>query len=261
MQRKSLFLFAVICLVSLLGCGGGSAPEAKSEPKKEVPKAAEPPAAGGGIIAGKATFTGTPPVMKPVSMDATPACARQHSSAPTSEDVIVGSGGTLKNVFVWVKAGLPEGKTWAAPKDPVLIDQAGCVYKPHVVGVMVDQELKFTNSDPTGHNVHPLPEKNREWNQSQAPQGEPIVKAFSKEEVMVPIKCNLHPWMRVYVGVISHPFFAVTGDDGSFSLKGLPPGSYTVEAWHERLGRKEAQIQVSANQSAPLTFAFSGDGQ
>lgn len=257
MQRRSQGLFAIILIVSLASCGGGSAPEApKAEAKKQEPKKATPPANSGGDIAGKANFNGSPPVMKPVSMDATPACARQHSTAPTSEEVIVGPGNSLKNVFVWVKGGLPAGQVWPAPKEQVTIDQTGCVYKPHVAGVMVDQELKFLNSDPTGHNVHPLPEKNREWNQSQAPQGEAIVKTFPKEEVMIPIKCNLHPWMRVYVGVVSNPFFAVTADDGSFSIKGLPPGEYTVEAWHERLGRKEAMIRVAANQTTPVTFTF-----
>jgi len=255
MSQFLLLLIAVLGAL-LAACGGGSAPETKTEPKAESAPAPPGPA-GDSVIEGKVTFLGPKPVLKPVSMDATPACARQHSKPPMSEEAIVAADGAVKNVFVWVKAGLAPG-SWPKPSGMVTIDQVGCVYKPHVVGVMVDQEIQFLNSDPTNHNIHPLPRINREWNESQAPKGDPKIKSFPKQEVMIPIKCNVHPWMRVWVGVVAHPFFQVTGDDGTFSLKGLPAGEYTVEAWHERFGTQELKVKVGAKETGKADFAFKG---
>lgn len=260
MMPRALLAITLSVFLFLLGCGGSSTTE---QTKKEEPAAATPAApavnpAEAATIEGTVKFTGVKPVMKPVSMDATPACARQHGDKPVlSEEVIVNDNGTLRNVFVWVKAGLP-ARQWPTPKEMVTIDQVGCVYKPHVAGVMVNQPIQFLNSDPTNHNIHPLPRINREWNESQPPKGEPKVKSFPKPEIMIPIKCNVHPWMRVYVGVVEHPFFAVTGDDGAFSLKGLPPGDYTVEAWHERYGTQEVQVKVGARETGKAEFTFKG---
>jgi plastocyanin len=189
-------------------------------------------------------------------MDATPACAKQHSKPPLSEEVVMGAGGTLANVFVYVKSGLPAGKTWPIPAKAMTVTQVGCIYQPHVLGAMVGQNVEFLNEDPTSHNVHPLPKINNEWNQSQPPKGDPIVRTFSKPEIGLPIKCNLHPWMRVYVNVVPHPFFAVTGADGSFSIKGLPAGDYTLAAWHERFGVQEFKVKVAANGTAAANFTF-----
>lgn len=261
MMPRALFFLTLIVSLLLAACGGGSTstPEAKKEePKSEAPAAPPVDAAVAATIEGSVKFTGTKPVMKPVSMDATPACARQHGDKPVlSEEVVVNDNGTLRNVFVYVKAGLPAQK-WPTSTNQVTIDQVGCVYKPHVVGVMVDQDLQFLNSDPTNHNIHPLPRVNREWNESQPPKGDPKVKSFPKPEVMIPIKCNIHPWMRVYVGVVAHPFFGVTGEDGSFSLKGLPPGEYTLEAWHERYGTKEIKVKVGPKETAKAEFSYQG---
>ncbi len=245
-----------LTLLALLfaGCGG------KTEAPKE--EAAAPPVAtasvdeaNGGAITGKILFNGAALEVRTISMDSTPKCAEQHKEPVKSEDAIVNDNGTLKNAFVWVKAGLPNAR-WPMPSGAVQIDQRGCVYQPHVVGVRAGQDVEFLNSDPTNHNIHPMPRSNREWNESQPPMGDKKIKRFDKQEVMVPIKCNVHPWMRVWVGVVDHPFFAVTGADGTFTLKGLPPGEYTVEAWHERFGTQEMKVSVGAKETKTADFTF-----
>ncbi len=138
------------------------------------------------------------------------------------EEALVNDNGTLRNTFVWIKSGLPD-RQWPVPTTSVKLEQSGCMYKPHVIGVMTGQGIEIINDDPTNHNIHPLPKINQEWNESQPPKGDPKTKSFAREEVMIPVKCNVHPWMRAYIGVVSHPFFAVTGDDGTFTIKGLPP--------------------------------------
>jgi plastocyanin len=256
MRQTLLISTAATAALMLYACGG-----AKEEAKKdEAPAAATAPPvdeASAATVSGKVAFTGDKPVAKPISMDATPACARQHSTPPKSEEVVLNANGTLRNVFVWVKGGLPD-RQWPTPATPVSLDQKQCIYNPHVIGVMVNQNVEITNSDPTNHNIHPLPKINREWNESQPPQGEKKIKQFPREEVLIPVKCNVHPWMRSYIGVVSHPFFAVTSDEGTFTIKGLPPGDYTVEAWHEKYGTQEQKIKVEAKQSATLDFTFKG---
>ena len=246
----------VSSLLFLAACGGPKAEEKKAE--APVPATAAAPA-GEATITGKVAFTGTKPVMKDIrgQMDAVPMCAKQHEGPIYSEEVIVNGNGTLKNVFVRVKDGLA-AKTYTAPATAVGLDQKGCVYTPHVIGLMVGQHLEIANSDSTNHKIHPLPKLNKEWNESQPPQGEKKIKQFLKEEFMVPIKCNEHPWMRVYVGVSSHPFFAVTGEDGTFTIKGLPAGEYTLEAWHERYGVEEIKVKVGEKESKSADFSFKG---
>jgi hypothetical protein len=139
-----------------------------------------------------------------------------------------------------------------------VLDQDGCIYKPHVLGVMTGQNIRIKNSDPTNHNIHPLPKVNQEWNESQPPKGEEKLKSFAREEVMIPVKCNVHPWMRSYIGVVSHPFFAVTGDDGTFTIKGLPPGTYTLETWHEKFGPQDMQVTVGPKESKTVDFTYKG---
>lgn len=250
------FSALVAGVLLLASCGGGSGSDAKkAESPTPAPAAESVDPAEAATITGKVTFTGEKPVSRPISMDAVPACASQHNGPIAPEDTVINANKTLKNVFVYVKSGLP-ARQWAAPKTPVAIDQKGCIYTPRVVGVQVGQDLEIANNDPLMHNVHPLPKNNKEWNTSQAPKGEKIVKQFDKEEVMVRFKCNVHPWMVAWVGVVAHPFFAVTGDDGSFSLKGLPPGDYTLEAWHEKLGTQEIKVTVAAKESKPADFDF-----
>ena len=171
--------------------------------------------------------------------------------------MVVNDNGTLKYAFVWIKSGLPD-KTWQVPTTPVTLDQNGCMYKPHVIGVMAGQNIEIKNSDPTNHNIHPQPQTNQEWNESQPPGSADKMQTFARQEVMIPVKCNIHPWMRSYIGVVAHPFFAVTGDDGTFTIKGLPPGTYTIEAWHEKYGTSDQTITVAPKDTKTQDFSFKG---
>ena len=261
MNYKLFPIFAIAPALFLSSCGGGGTTSEANKEAAPPPAASSAPAvdeASAATVAGKVSFEGTKPAMRALSMDATPACARQHSTAVRSEEVIVGDAGGLKNAFVYVKGGLPDGRQWPAPAEAARLDQKGCMYVPHVLAVMVGQEIEITNSDPTNHNIHPLPKVNREWNESQSPGSEPKRKSFPREEIMMPVKCNVHPWMRTYINVVSHPFFAVSGDDGSFTIKGLPPGEYTLEAVHEKLGTQEFKVKVGAKETGKADFTFKG---
>jgi plastocyanin len=254
--RKIVIAAGVIGVMLSGGCGGSSEKAAEA-PKTEGTPGLVPDNANGSTVTGKVSFTGKKPVLRDIDMSANPACHKAHPKPVASEEVVVNSNGTLANAFVWVKAGVPEGK-WAAPARQAVVDQEGCIYKPRVSGVVIGQQIEFRNSDDTNHNIHPLPRENTEWNESQPPKGEPKLKTFDREEIMVPVKCNIHPWMRAYIGVVRHPFFAVTGDNGTFTIAGLPPGTYTVEAWHERYGRQEAQVTVAAKDNKTVDFGFAG---
>src|SRR5437762_12891606 len=238
-MKKFLIGCAASSLLLLAGCGKSDQSESV-KPKDEATKsAAGVPAAtdeaNAGTVTGKVSFSGEKPAMKTLSMDATPACARAHTTPQKSQEVMVNENGTLKNVFVWVKSGVPD-KQWPVPGSAVKLEQKGCMYEPHVLGVMATQEIEIINDDPTNHNIHPLPKVNQEWNESQPPKGDPKKKSFARQEVLISVKCNVHPWMRAYIGVVGHPFFAVTGDDGTFTIKGLPPVTYTIEAIQEEFG-------------------------
>jgi plastocyanin len=206
-------------------------------------------------ITGKATLDGDAPKMKKIKMDADPQCQAMHADKPaTSEEVVVGGGGALKNVFVYVKSGLTG--TYEAPKTPAMITQKGCTYTPHVFGIQVGQLLEIKNEDDTLHNIHALPTTNEEFNKGQ-PAGSPDIKRkFAKPEVMVKFKCDVHPWMSAYVGVVENPFYGTTGDDGTFALKGLPAGTYEVEAWHEKYGTQTQKVTVGAGESKAVEFKF-----
>ena len=187
-------------------------------------------------------------------MDSDPACVQAGTSA-TIESVVAGENGAVQNVFVYVKDGLGNLK-FPVPSAAVVLDQKGCRYTPHVMGVQVGQPLEVLNSDPTLHNVHALPAENREFNTGQPIPGMKHTHRFSTREVMVPFKCDVHPWMRAFVGVLDHPYFGVTSSDGTFSLNGLPPGTYTVEAWHETLGTQTQTVTIGAKESRDIAFSF-----
>ena len=261
MKTRHWIASAVVPALLLTACGGAKEEAKKDEAPAAAPAASAPPIdeANAATVTGKINYTGDKPRLAIISMDATPACARQHSTPQRSEEVVLNSNGTLKNVFVWVKSGLPD-RQWPTPASNGALDQKTCIYSPHVLAVMTNQNIDVTNSDPTNHNIHPLPKINREWNESQPPNGEKKIKSFPREEAVPPIavKCNVHPWMRSYIAVVSHPFFAVSGDDGTFTIKGLPPGEYTIEAWHEKYGTQETKLKVEPKQTATADFTFKG---
>ncbi len=207
-----------------------------------------------GTVSGKAVFSGTAPAAQTLDMKADPTCANSHSGPIQAEDVIVNSNGTLKNVFVYVKQGL-EGQTFPVPSESISLDQKGCQYHPHVFGVQVGQPVNIINSDPTLHNVHGMPKESKEFNIGMPIQNMKLARKFDKPEVMVKFKCDVHPWMSAYAGIMAHPFFAVTNEEGAFELKDLPAGNYVVEAWHEKYGVQTQNITVTdAAQTADFTF-------
>jgi plastocyanin len=244
----------LLCSFLLIHCGGTEKP---AELVRTGPPVS-PDAVNGATVTGKVAYTGATPTPRPIDMSANPQCERSHRDHPVNaEDVVVNANGTLRNVFVWVKSGVPS-QNWAVPAAAVEIDQQYCMYHPHVLGVMAGQNVRISNSDPVNHNIHPIPQINEEWNDTQSTGEAPKLRSFAKQEVMVPVKCNVHPWMRAYFGVVSHPFFAVTGDDGSFTIKGLPPGTYTIQTWHEKFGTQEQQVTVGAKESRAVDFSYKG---
>ena len=207
-------------------------------------------------ISGTVTFEGKVPALKPLAMDADPACAKKHTKPVPSEMLDLGSGNTMGNILVWVSKGLPSGKTWPVPKTPVTLDQQGCVYVPHVQGIMVGQSYRILNSDGILHNVHALPKVNPSFNKPMPPTLKETTTTFSKPEPVFQIKCDVHPWMSAYIGVFTHPFFATTRTDGKFTIAGLEPGTYEITAWHERLGTQTATVTVGANETKSQNFKF-----
>ncbi|MEK7249682.1 MAG: carboxypeptidase regulatory-like domain-containing protein [Bacteroidota bacterium] len=207
-----------------------------------------------GDVSGKVSFEGTAPKSLPLRMDADKVCKVAHKTPVKSEEVVVNANNTLKNVLVYVKDGLG-GKKFDAPSKKVTFDQKGCVYSPHVLGIQSGQELEVMNSDPTLHNVHSLSKNNPSFNVAQPMKGMKRSFKFDKPEVFK-VKCEVHTWMGAYIGVFNHPFFSVTGEDGSFSLKKLPAGDYTIEAWHEKYGTQTAKVKVDAAGKATADFKF-----
>lgn len=187
-------------------------------------------------------------------MSADPSCAKQHSSPVLTQDVMVDAKGDLQNVVVFISEGLGD-RTFDAPSQAVVVEQKGCLYQPHVLAVRANQPLELVNDDPTSHNIHPQPANNREWNKAEPP-GSKIEEAFAREEIAIPVKCNVHPWMRGYIAVFKHPYFAVTGKDGGFDLSHLPAGTYTIEAWHEKLGTSSQTVTIGENETKEIKFVF-----
>lgn len=253
-----------LCLITVAIVATACSEKAPEAKKTSAPPPAKPvvyfkadPATAGSVT-GKILFTGKAPARKKVDMDEDPLCAKLHKSPVYDDTVEVGRKSALANAFVYIKTGL-EGKKFEPPSDPVVIDQHGCWFVPRVLGMQAGQELKAVNSDPVTHNIHPRAKVNREWNQNQPEGAEPAIRKFAWPEVMIRVKCNIHPWMKAWIGVVDNPYFAVTGADGSFEFKNVPPGAYTVEAWHEDLGTQDQQVTVTASGKAAAAFTFKGE--
>ncbi|MDZ4805611.1 MAG: carboxypeptidase regulatory-like domain-containing protein [Candidatus Eisenbacteria bacterium] len=261
MRRVRLFL-PLGLFVLLSGCGGSSKSPAtddsatgsrgKSPNATAVPLTVVDPATAGSI-AGLITFEGTPPAEKLIDMKGDPACGRAHRDRMYTETAVV-HGGKVQWAFVRISAGL-EGKTFGVPAEPVVMDQSGCLYSPHLVGAVIGQVFRVLNSDETLHNVHAVCSANKAFNMAMPLKGMKQEKKFSAEE-MVHLKCDVHPWMSAWVGVCENPYYAVSGADGGYTIRNVPPGSYTLEAWHETFGRQTMPITVDPSGAATADFTF-----
>lgn len=207
------------------------------------------PAGNEGNITGAISFTGQVPAPRKLDTSNDSACGEVMT------DDVLANEGKLRNVFVFVKSGLPEAN-FEIPATPVTLDQKGCKYVPRILGIQTGQPLSIVNSDPTNHNIHPVPKVNREWNESQLKGQGPITRKFTRPETLVLVKCNMHSWMTAYIGVLPHPFYAVSAADGTFTIKGLPPGEYEIEAWHEKYGAKTMKVKVAEKADAKADFSF-----
>ena len=256
-------LLGITLGATMMACGGSQETSSKSaEPSSPsaAPAGQKVDTATAGDVKGVVTLDGVAPKNEGIKMNADPVCVKQNTSPQFQETYDVGSDGkALGNVFVYVKDGLGS-YVYDTPTAPAKIDQQNCRYHPHVFGMRVGQPLEILNSDPTLHNIHALPKGNSEFNTGQPIQGMKTTHTFDKKEVMVPFKCDVHGWMNAYVGVLDHPYYAVTDKDGKFELKTLPPGTYTIEAWHEKLGTQTANVTLGPKESKDITFSFKPSG-
>jgi plastocyanin len=248
------------CVLAILSSCSNAPPKPAVSTTKEVPPPVyykvDPSTAG--VLSGRIRFIGKRPARKLVDMSGDPACVAAHHGKAYDESLVVNSNGTLANVFIYIKSGL-EGKTFDIPATAVTIDQRGCWFHPRVLGIQTGQRLEVINSDPVTHNIHPMAQINREWNHSQGQGDPPLARKFLKPEVMIRVKCNIHSWMHAFIGVVSHPYFAVTGADGSFEIRNIPPGDYFIEAWQETLGTQDAKITVAPSGKIESDFTFKGE--
>ena len=211
-------------------------------------------------ITGTITYEGKVPNLPPLNLSADAACAKKHATPQPSDLLVLGPGNTMANIMVSVVKGLPAGKTYPAPTTPVVMDQNGCRYEPHVFGLQVGQPLKVLNSDGILHNVHALPKVNKQFNMAMPPTVKESSQTFGQAEGMFMIKCDVHPWMSAYAGVFNHPFYSVTKKDGKFTISGLEPGTYEIEAWHEKLPVQKQTVTVAANETKTVAFKFTAPG-
>ncbi|MDX6694264.1 MAG: hypothetical protein QOF02_1867 [Blastocatellia bacterium] len=264
LSQRARFWLAVSVMVSLLSFGVACGKKAVDDDDDTgtAENAGTPYKSKGdeGTITGKVSLNGAAPAPKPIDMSQDGACVQTNPN-PVSEEV-TSKDGKLASVLVYIKDGQVTGGSkisqlsFPLPADTAKLDQHGCHYVPHVLAVQAKQKVEVVNSDPTTHNVNVQAKSNEKWNQSQTQGAAPIVKSFARAETLIPVKCNQHPWMKAYVSVLSHPFFFVTKEDGTFEIKGVPPGTYTLVAWHEKLGEKTAQVKVDAKGTVTSDFTF-----
>ena len=250
MQRNVWIVLSVLVMVAAVACGGGGEAEGEAPPAAAAP-AFDPASAGN--VSGMVMLDGEMPAPEELMMNSDPVCAMNATN--TMSESFVGGNGHLGNVFVYVQAGL-EGQSFPAASGTVILNQQGCRYTPHVFGIRVGQTLEIVNGDPTLHNIHATPAVNAEFNMGQPIQNMRFERTFDSAEVMVPFRCDVHGWMNAYAGVLDHPYFAVTGEDGLFDISTLPPGDYVLEAWHEQLGTQTQNVTVATGQTAEVSFTF-----
>jgi len=254
MSIRKAYVWLLAAAMPLAACGGGSGEQATAAPAK--PAAA--PASGKtgtSTVTGKVSFEGAAPEAKTVKLSADPKCKEMHPDGLIRAAAIVSAEGALQGVYVQVKGVTG---SFASATEVTLLDQRGCTYQPRMIAVMAGQTLTIRNSDDTLHNIHPRPKINDEFNVGQPRQGMETKKVFDKPELLIPVGCDVHPWMRAYIMVSSHPFFAVTSDDGSFELKNLPAGEYEIEAIHPTLGSASGKVTVADGESASVDITFGG---
>jgi plastocyanin len=250
---------AVVFACAALAACGGSQPAAETKKDLVSTKPVEyfhPDPATAASVHGKISFHGTKPPRKVIAMDADANCVKANEGKTVyQETVVTGKDGALLNAFIYVKTGL-EGKNFEPPKEPVKMAQHGCMFTPRAIGVQAGQPLAVANADPVSHNFHAMPSNNRDWDQQQSPGAADMEHRFPRPEIMIPVKCNVHAWMRAYIGVMPHPYFDVTGADGAWSIPNLPPGDYTVAVWHETLGERTAPLHLGPGGKETLDFKF-----
>jgi plastocyanin len=255
MNKKSIAMLGLLFFLGLWfleGCSKKETPAGEQPASSETAQPAATPIDPSTVasVSGTVKFDGAAPKASKIDMSQDPACKGTN----TAETVVVDNG-NLANVFVYVKDGLGD-RRFDAPAAAVTIDQSGCKYHPHVLGVLAGQNIEIKNDDMTTHNIHPTPAANREWNESQPPQTAPLEKSFAREEIMLPVKCNQHPWMKMYINVVKSPFYAVSGPDGKYEIKGLPPGDYTLAFVQEKLPEQDVKVTLAAKDSKTVDASF-----
>lgn len=241
-------MLPAVALLAATGCGR----QQSSESSATLPTVDSSTA---GSIIGTVTLDGPPPVFKPIDMSQSSPCVQANPTPVVPPIVVVDDRGALANVVVYVKDGLANYK-YQTPTNPVILSQKNCMYEPHVLALMTDQPFEIQNNDPTMHNVHPMPKHNRQWSASQPAGSAALKSSFARPEFAMPVLCNVHPWMRAFVFVFDQPYFAVTSKTGSFELKNLPPGTYTIEAWQENFGVLDQTVTIGPKESKAISFTF-----
>ena len=257
-MKKFILIFLSLMIA---GCGASKeTPTVTSAPAGEVSAPAVPSKSVDpstvGTLKGRIVFEGEAPAPKQISVKGNPECAALHAGGVITSEEMVVNNGALQNVFVYIKEGL-EDYSFTAPAEPVTIENKTCMYVPHVSGVRVGQPVNFLNQDSTLHNVHSYPKASKPFNLGLPLVGMKQTKKFDAPEIMVPLKCDVHPWMQGYIGVVAHPYFSVSDAEGKFELKNLPPGEYTVEAWHEKLGAQSQKIKIEPQETKEIEFKYS----
>ena len=264
MTRSPWFSPALVAILVAIGCGSSKPQDAAATTEGQAASSApaqaaqasagQPAATGSASITGTVHLSGTAPAAAKVKMDADPVCQQQHASPVYAEEVVADASGGLQNVFVYVKEGAKG--PFPPPAQPVTLSQTGCWYVPHVFGIQVNQPLEIVNSDPTLHNINAKPQSNTPFNIAQPVKGMKSTKKFTKPEIGVTFKCNVHPWMHAFAGVVEHPFYSVSGANGAFTISGLPAGTYVLEAWHEKYGTKTQTVSVGDGETKSTEFTF-----